>query len=76
MNGPVPTGLVLVAVAGSVMLDQMCCGTMNWAAKITSAGVSGFENLNVTWFGPVAVTDDNVVPLQMPFTSMLGLALT
>jgi hypothetical protein len=38
--------------------------------------VSGFENLNVTWFAPVAVTDDNVVPLQMPFTSMLGFALT
>ena len=78
-NGPVPTGFVFVYVAGSVIVDQMCCGRIASSPEepsvpyrmLSPAGVSGFENLKTTVFGPVAVTDASEV-CQTPLRSSAG----
>ena len=35
-NGPEPTGLGFLNVAGLATFDQMCCGTMNWRFRLAA----------------------------------------
>ena len=78
MNGPVPTGLVFVKVAGLLMAAQMCWGRMTVVLPsvpnkmATASGVSGLENVNTTVFAPVATTDLREL-FQMALRSREGL---
>jgi hypothetical protein len=80
VKGPVPTGVVLVYVAGVVILDQMCSGKIIDAdpsvpkRMVVASGVSGLENVNTTVLGPEATTEVSGL-FHTPFKSSAGFAL-
>ncbi len=69
MNGPVPTGWVLVKFAGFETVDQMCLGTIGVCAIVAANGTSGALKVMVTSLpaAETAVTCD-----QIPLLSSAG----
>ncbi len=43
LNGPVPTGLSLMFVTGSLMSFQMCSGTIAWLASTAGSCIRDFD---------------------------------
>ena len=69
MNGPVPTGWVLVKSAGSLIFDQMCSGTIGTCAIVPANGTSGALNVNVTSLPEVETPE---ICAQIPVVSSAG----
>src|ERR1700739_361036 len=69
MNGPVPTGWVLVNLAGLLSAAQMCLGTIGVWAIVVANGTFGALNVTVTCL-PAAET--LLICDQMPLASSAG----
>src|SRR5882762_5747715 len=69
VNGPVPTGLVLVNFAGSGTDDHRCSGTIGVLATTPAKGTLGALNVTVTSLPDVATP---VICAQTPLPSSAG----
>jgi hypothetical protein len=74
MNGPVPTGLGSVNVAGFTV-DQMCSGTMNVCAIRNRFANSGWLNFSTAVFasGAVALSGTGVPSVVRPLLCLIML---
>jgi hypothetical protein len=69
VKGPVPTGVVLVNLVGSLIDDQMCWGTITWLASTPTNGTLGCLKVTVTLL-PDALAPE--ICDQMPLESRAG----
>ena len=75
VNGPEPTGLEFLNVAGLACFDQMCFGTTNCRFRLAAMNCeSGVFSVMATVFAPFCLIDTMFVPSR--YRPMMSMALS